>query len=606
MRRLAGGPLCSLIAGWTAALVCSAVSTTAANAQTAPETLRINIVPSTPAIRSITIDKKYKPIISRDDDGVVVDTLGSAKQLPPCETRLEVTLQNSRILHRTVNICTGNMLTVDVATEEKPGKARVIEGVAGPATTPDKTGGAGTGVLEASRSNKPLFVPENNDLQPAGNGSQDIARLPDNPSASVNPDLSKNDVTGNSLPALGTEGLGQPGSGLNGDAPDTRAAPVLQEQVLVTPSEDRVWTATPGSGPGSPSTLVHGVPETDDADFFATCQTQSGNAVIVFSQTSPTTQEGYGQTVYASGGTFTAIYDAVGSSTNNQYGQSFPQVTIPMTDPIWEAMIRESEITIGIEGVPDYSVSLKGSAQQVRLFVATCGQPQQVVSDNGIPVEGVADAGSDAACSEVGFIRSVEGVRPGQIVFRNTGREPVDVNWIDYSGGERPYARLQPGQILEQQTYVSHAWIVRGATGMCRGIYVSQSPYREVVIGGTAGNVVQQPSQPSFGLPDQGLPPGPIPPGNVGGGNGFDARPQASASGSINYLCTAGVDLQVTLSPDGQTATVAEMGYGVFTLNRQGGGSGFNYASNGHVLKGQIQNATWSRPGLLDVFCARR
>jgi hypothetical protein len=360
MRRLAGGPLSSLIAGWTAVLAWSAVSTTAAIAQTPSETLRINIVPSTPAIRSITIDKKYKPIISRDDDGVVVDTLGSAKKPPPCETRLEVTLQNSRILHRAVNICTGNMLTVDVATEEKPGNARVIEGVAGPATMPDKTGDTGPAVLEANRSSKPLFVPENDDLQPAGNGTQDIARLPDNPSATAGPDLSKKDVMGNTLPTLGTEGHGQPGSGLTEGTPGTLSAPVLQEQVLVTPSEDRVWTATPGSGPGSPSTLVHGVPETDDADFFATCQTQSGSAVIVFSQTSSTIQEGYGQTVYVSGGSFSAIYDAVGSSTNNQYGQSFPQVSIPMTDPIWEAMIRESELTIGIEGVPDYSVSLKG------------------------------------------------------------------------------------------------------------------------------------------------------------------------------------------------------------------------------------------------------
>lgn len=73
-----------------------------------------------------------------------------------------------------------------------------------------------------------------------------------------------------------------------------------------------------------------------------------------------------------------------------------------------------------------------------------------------------------------------------------------------------------------------------------------------------------------------------------------------------DYLCTAGIDLNVVFSPDMQSATVAEMGYGAVTLQRQGSANTFYYESQGHVLKGQVQNATWSRPGLRDVFCARR
>jgi len=607
MRLQAARPLYQQVSRLTSALGAGAfafavLAATDLHAQTPSETMRINVVPPKPAIRSITIGKRYKPIISRDDEGVVVDTLGSADTPPPCETELEVTLENSRVLHRTVNICTGNTLSVDVASDGKPGSARVIEGTAGPVYAPtqrDKTvtpayntdTPAATGTDTASGRKTDSFEP----LAPE-----------ETPGPAADDAFSRDGVVGQDLPALGSDT--QPGQ-----SPDVTQAPSdapavvsTQQDVIVSPSEDRVWNAEPGNLPGARTTLTHGVPETDDTDFFAVCQTQSGNATVVFSQTSATTREGAYQTVRVSAGAYDQIYEAVGSSTGNQYGQSFPQAVVPMTDPLWEAMIREGEIRIEIEGVPPYSVSLKGSANPVKLFVATCGEPQQIVSDNGIPVNGAEEAGADVACSELGRIRSIEGVRPGQIVFRNMGREPVEVHWIDYSGGERPYARLEPGQILEQQTYVTHAWMVRGMSGQCRGIFVTRTPYREVVITGA-----RQPLAPSpnLGFPGESTPPGPVPPGDVGGGfepSGPNASfgPQAGAGEVADYLCTAGVDLHVTFSPDGGTATVAEMGRGVATLARQG--NGFYYAGQGQVLKGDPRNAIWSRPGLADVFCARR
>ncbi|WP_346893077.1 hypothetical protein [uncultured Roseibium sp.] len=581
-----------------------AMASTHLHAQTPPETMRINVVPPKPAIRSITLGKRYKPIINRDDEGVIVDTLGSADTPPPCETDLEVTLENSRVLHRKVNICTGNTLSVDVASDGKPGSARVIEGTAGQAYTPKQSDET---VTPAYNTDTATPSETGNDTA-SGRGTDSFEPLTPDETAGPESDdaFSRDGVIGQDLPVLGSET--QPGQSPDvadtpSDVPDIVSS---QQDVVVTPSEDRVWNAIPGNLPGARTTLTHGVPQTDDNDFFAVCQTQSGNATIVFSQTSANTREGAYQTVRVSAGGFDQTYEAVGSSTSNQYGQSFPQSVVPMTDPLWETLIRESEIRVEIEGVPPYSVSLKGSANPVKLFVATCGQPQQIVSEDGIPVNTGEEAGADVPCSELGRVRSIEGVRPGQIVFRNMSREPVEVHWIDYSGGERRYARLEPGQILEQQTYVSHAWMVRSASGQCRGIYVTRTPYREVVIKGAP-----QPTapNPSFGFPNETTPPGPIPPGNIGGGlqpsdGNYSIGPQTGAGDAADYLCTAGVDLHVTFSPDGRTATVAEMGYGVSTLTRQG--NGFYYAGQGQVLKGDLQNATWSRPGLSDVFCARR
>lgn len=611
MRLQAAGPFYHPVLNLASALgvatfVFAAMAATHLHAQTPSETMRINVVPAKPAIRSITLGKRYKPIINRDDEGVIVDTLGSADTPPPCETELEVTLENSRVLHRKVNICTGNTLTVDVAADGKPGSARVIEGTAGQVYAPKQSDETVTPAYNTDTSAGTTTTTGNDTASGRKTDSFEPLTPEETQGPASDDAFSKDGVTGQDLPQLGTEPQTDQNPDLSQTPSDVPAIVSTQQDVLVTPSEDRVWNAEPGNLPGARTTLTHGVPQTDDNDFFAVCQTQSGNATIVFSQTSSITREGAYQTVRVSAGGFDQTYEAVGSSTSNQYGQSFPQAVVPMTDPLWETLIRESEIRIEIDGVPPYSVSLKGSANPVKLFVATCGEPQQIVSDNGIPVNAGEEAGADVPCSELGQIRSIEGVRPGQIVFRNLSREPVEVNWIDYSGGERPYARLEPGQILEQQTYVTHAWMVRGASGQCRGIYVTRTPYREVVIKG-----VEQPlaPRPNYGFPDESALPGPIPPGDVGGGFGssggnYPVGPQTAGGTDADYLCTAGVDLHVTFSPDGRTATVAEMGYGIATLARQG--NGFYYAGQGQVLKGDPQNATWSRPGLNDVFCARR
>lgn len=587
MRRTGSGPLKLLLAG-----AVSVVGIAAGTAQTPPETIRLNVDPPSPGIRSVLMDKKYRPIISRDAEGVIIDTLDSDGAPPACDVKLEITLENSRVLHRDADLCAGGTLVVDVATDGKPGQARVIGGPTGTSPAPETPPAEATSPEPDGRqvADKPQETPPAATVTaPLSDGSEDGALPPleraETPIDAPDTDDADPEAVAPDLPSLITDTLSRQSGG---------------ETITIEPSEARVWRAETGTGPGAPSTLVHGVAETDDADFRAACDTQSGVATVTLLQTQPAVQEGLTHPVGLSAGAFTQTYSSVGSSLNNQYGQSFPELALPMTDPLWQALIREASLTVSIEGMAPYSVSLKGSAGPVRLFVAACSEAQRIVGEDGL-APGASQAGiGDVACTDVGRIRSIEGVRPGQIVFRNVGSAAISVHWIDYNGGERPYARLEPGQILEQQTFVSHAWIVRGIGGQCQGIFISRTPYREVTIG-TSG------AGPALGQPV--LPPadfaGPVPPGLVGAGPA--GLPSGPGPGNIaDYLCTAGIDLNVVFAPDGQTATVAEMGYGVVTLQRQADASGFHYAGQGHVLKGQIQNATWTRPGLRDVFCARR
>ncbi|WP_299819442.1 hypothetical protein [uncultured Roseibium sp.] len=579
-----------------------------AHAQSVPETVRINVEPPEPGIRSITVNKKYRPIISRDGNGVVIDTMGSDNQLPPCEVKLEVTLENSRVLHRDADICSGNTLVVDVSSDGKPGAAaRVVGTSSGTAAGPVSATSTETETRPQTQTSSSREPADDSNATiteikpPVEPGGLEPLERVDTPISTPDQESTDTARLSGDLETIVRDRLSNGGSG--------NAQPVL-----VTPREDRQWFAEPGSQPGALTVLQHTVEQTDDRDFRAECSNQSGFARLTFQQAPAGLLEGMPQAVRISAGDFEATYNAFGSSASNEAGQSLPELNIEMSDLLWEEMIRQTELSIGVEGMPVYTVSLRGSANPVRLFVATCALPQQIVSDDAFGVPG-QEAGSDVSCAELGRIRSVEAVRPGQIVFRNASRQPIEVHWIDYRGGERPYARLEPGQILEQQTYVSHAWSVRGANGECRGVYVTKTPYREVVINGPAdfnpgGSNVNNPFGGQGGFPNgpqnNGFPTGPVPPGDVGGLNPPEFGQQTARANVADYLCTAGIDLNVVFSPDGQSATVAEMGYGAVTLQRAGGANTFYFESQGHVLKGQLHNATWSRPGLRDVFCARR
>jgi len=594
----------SLALGTAAAFLC--LSGAPGTAQTPPETIRINVEPPSPGIRSVLIDKKFRPIVNRDAKGVIIDTIGSSGTVPPCEVKLEVTLENSRVLHRGANLCAGGMLVVDVNTDGKPGSARVVGGSTG---TQAGAVSAGSTAPSAPASTTPPSVraetqpvedtadlPQPSGLDPLspGGGLEPLERVEIPGAAAGQTPPAPSNGAGTDLSSIVQESLARQGSAASSG-----------QAVTVQPSQDRAWAAQTGSGPGTLSTLVHSVPGTEDADFRASCATQAGQAVITLVQTHEGIQEGMSHEVRFSAGSFNQSYTAVGSAASTTQGRPFPQLTLELSDPLWQALIQESEITVGIQGMVPYTVSLSGSAAPVRLFVAACSAPQQIIGEDGFNDGsiGFASAGSgDVSCAETGRIRSLDGVRPGQIVFRNSSPAPIDVNWIDYNGGERPYARLQPGQILEQQTFVSHAWMVRSATGQCQGIYVSRTPYREVVISASAPG--QRPGQLQPLEPLSPLSSGPTPPADIGtGAPVYQASPN---QGQVaDYLCTAGIDLNVVFSADGQTATVAEMGYRAITLNRQPSASGFHFEAQGHILRGQINNATWARPGLRDVFCAR-
>jgi len=58
-------------------------------------------------------------------------------------------------------------------------------------------------------------------------------------------------------------------------------------------------------------------------------------------------------------------------------------------------------------------------------------------------------------------LRSIEGSTSTSVKFVNNSNEVVNIYWKDYQGNEKFYNKLAPGQSYDQQTFVTHPWIVR-------------------------------------------------------------------------------------------------------------------------------------------------
>ena len=273
-------------------------------AQSVPETVRINVEPADPGIRSITVDKKYRPIISRDDKGVVIDTMGSDNTLPGCDVKLEVTLENSRVLHRDANLCSGSTLVVDVTSDGKPGAtARVVGTSSGVAAGPVASAPAAPGSGQSQTSSAEQSGQQSETSIVEVTPPEDNGGLP--PLQQVETPISSADPNGDTVAST------SPGEFEN-PIRDSISGGANAQAVMVTPNEARQWAADPGGQPGSPSIIQHTVPQTDDRDFRADCTTQSGFAKITFQQAPAGLQEGMPQSIRISAGDYLGSFNAFG------------------------------------------------------------------------------------------------------------------------------------------------------------------------------------------------------------------------------------------------------------------------------------------------------
>ncbi|MES1177015.1 MAG: hypothetical protein ABUL62_22020 [Myxococcales bacterium] len=70
-------------------------------------------------------------------------------------------------------------------------------------------------------------------------------------------------------------------------------------------------------------------------------------------------------------------------------------------------------------------------------------------------------------CEAEPTLRSTSGDSPVLVRFLNLRAEPVELIWLDYDGKRKSYGTLAAGAAREQQTYLTHPWMIANASGAC-------------------------------------------------------------------------------------------------------------------------------------------
>jgi hypothetical protein len=108
--------------------------------------------------------------------------------------------------------------------------------------------------------------------------------------------------------------------------------------------------------------------------------------------------------VRLSAGDFTQAYTATGSPVSEISGHSHPVIQIAATDPLWPALASQNVVNIAVAQVPPYGLSLRGSAANVRPFLAFCSQQ---AAPQPLPLPSAPGPGANVvgfACNDGAFI----------------------------------------------------------------------------------------------------------------------------------------------------------------------------------------------------------
>ncbi len=97
-----------------------------------------------------------------------------------------------------------------------------------------------------------------------------------------------------------------------------------------------------------------------------------------------------------------------------------------------------------------------------------------------------APANAQKRCQGEAALRSLRGDVKTTLIFINRSASPVRVNWIDYDGRRKEYARLAPGQRHEQSTFASHPWAVTNDAGDCLMVTFAETGRFTVTVEGSS------------------------------------------------------------------------------------------------------------------------
>ncbi len=132
-----------------------------------------------------------------------------------------------------------------------------------------------------------------------------------------------------------------------------------------------------------------------------------------------------------------------------------------------DAAARAIEKKLGTKVDPEQLPFTRFTMDQGALIALVKGSDVVVrIRDSGRRVEDVPIETIPAFHLEPTRLRrSIDRGEDTGILFVNRNAAPVQIFWLDRSGGRKPYAVIQPGGSQQQHTYAGHVWLAVGDRG---------------------------------------------------------------------------------------------------------------------------------------------
>ncbi len=207
-------------------------------------------------------------------------------------------------------------------------------------------------------------------------------------------------------------------------------------------TSDAVWTFSSTRENGS---LAFAVPNSDNSEFTAVCSPRSNQATVALGRSSPEVQPGRAVTVSFSAGSFAGSYRATGSDVSQLSRLSNPLIKLKTDDPLWQAIIHGSALTIRIGSAAPYTLSLKGSAAQAGPFLAYCSPPPPVVATppafSGPPIPSPDSGTIPFACDDGSFISVLFDDANARVIVTEAGAPPMTLRRVASNRGARYVGR---------------------------------------------------------------------------------------------------------------------------------------------------------------------
>ncbi|MGI3184868.1 hypothetical protein [Nioella aestuarii] len=256
------------------------------------------------------------------------------------------------------------------------------------------------------------------------------------------------------------------------------SAVLAVSSVTATAQQGYSWQhyAQPSSDPFQPLvTLVYGVPETDDIQFFASCQIGAGMPYALVQIAADTAGLPNGAAVsmsFTDGAGAGTILDGSIIGVNAEFGITGVELALELEDGLFNLMRARDVLSYAIPGGQGFEIGTAGVAGPMDQFLTTCADPVA----GAAPVTGgeLPPPAPDAhGCEMLGQVLSLNGNQPQQITLTNMTDGYRGVVWIDYNGDFVDMGAMNAGESMTIDSYVTHPFMITDGPGNCLEVMVT-------------------------------------------------------------------------------------------------------------------------------------